>query len=332
MNRTLIYWACQLLGWSLYTVMGLAFAAASRPITPSVAVAYLFSGIGAIAVSHFYRWTMRRSNWMQLRLRDQVPRLLGASFVFGSLAGLIAIANAVLLTGMSVSPIVLIVFMISWSVGMLYWSVIYTAVHGVEKSGTLQLAVKDAQLQALLAQVNPHFLFNSLNSLRGLIAEDTAKAQEMVTQLAHLLRYSLESTKHRTVPLVDELNAVRNYLACEKIRFENQLLVEWNVADDALEQQVPPMVIQTLVENGVKHGLAQSVESGLLRVSARCETGGLVVEVCNKGRLNPQAGNKGTGIASARDRVQLIYGSGASIALLEEPAGFVLARLTIPGN
>src|SRR5690606_9276799 len=117
----------------------------------------------------------------------------------------------------------------------------------------LQAAVKDAELAALRAQVNPHFLFNSLNSIRALIVEDPARAQQVVTQLAALLRYTLQAGATSTVPLEAELHAVRTYLALESIRLEERLRYTIDVDDAVRQAPVPPMLVQTLVENGIKH-------------------------------------------------------------------------------
>ena len=120
----------------------------------------------------------------------------------------------------------------------------------------LSLVARDAQLRALRAQVNPHFLFNSLNSLRGLITEDPARAAAMVTGFAGLMRYSLDSDSRETVTLAEEMEAVDDYLGLERVRFEDRLLVERAIAPEALEVRIPPMMVETLVENAIKHGIA----------------------------------------------------------------------------
>jgi sensor histidine kinase YesM len=117
-------------------------------------------------------------------------------------------------------------------------------------------SVKEAELRALKSQVNPHFIFNSLNSLRALIDEDPARARMAVTQLANLLRYSLQSGQLETVPFEDELDVVNDYLALEQVRHEERLRLRLDIAPEALQLPIPPMLLQTLVENAVKYGIS----------------------------------------------------------------------------
>jgi LytS/YehU family sensor histidine kinase len=142
-----------------------------------------------------------------------------------------------------------------WSVTIFLWAAIYFGVHYFESYKTsevemLRLAVvaKDAQLRVLLAQVNPHFIFNCLNSLRALIIEDPPRAQSMVTELASMLRYSLQSGKTEAVSLETELEAVTAYLKLEAIRLEERLRIKIDMDPNSLDTRIPPMLLQTLVE------------------------------------------------------------------------------------
>ena len=131
-----------------------------------------------------------------------------------------------------------------------------------------QTALAEAELRGLKTQLNPHFLFNSLNSLRALVLEDPARAQDAITQLAAILRYHLQSGERSLVPLADEIATVEQYLALELIRFEDRLTIERALAPAALPCLVPPLALQTLVENAVKYGVSRETGAAVIRLAA----------------------------------------------------------------
>jgi signal transduction histidine kinase len=203
---------------------------------------------------------------------------------------------------------------------MMLWLLIYTGLHLIWRS----IAQREAQLQALQAQINPHFLFNSLNSLRGLILENPSAAQDAVTRLSQLMRYSLTQSRRPTVPLNEEFEAVRDYLAIEKMRFEERLEIEWQIEANLGHIEVPPMCLQTLVENALKHGI------GKVHIYAGKTPNGLKLEVTNPGNLAPsKAQSTNTGLANVRERLHLLRGPQATLKL-SESGGQVLATIELP--
>jgi sensor histidine kinase YesM len=228
---------------------------------------------------------------------------------------------------------------------LLGWQCIYFFYHILDRVQRMQLEqlrlaanVKEAELRALKSQVNPHFLFNSLNSLRALIDEDAPRAREAVTRLANILRYSLQSGQLETVLLKDELRAVEDYLALEQIRHEERLMVHWEIADQARDQPIPPMLLQTLVENAVKYGISTRRDGGVITISARIETSILHIRVSNPGDLTSPANeasakagsSTGVGLRNASERLRLLYGDKATLRLIAEPAGCVTASVAVP--
>jgi signal transduction histidine kinase len=177
-----------------------------------------------------------------------------------------------------------------------------------------QALAQEAQLQMLRYQLNPHFLFNALNSLRGLIAEDPSRAEVMVTELADVLRYSLSRAGEADVALREELEALRAYVALEKVRFEERLQVEWDVAPAALDCRVPGFLLHPLVENAVKYGMETGPLPCRVRVGVRLEGGALRVSVRNSGHWLPElepsqrrtglfGRSTGTGLRNVRQRL-----------------------------
>jgi LytS/YehU family sensor histidine kinase len=229
------------------------------------------------------------------------------------------------------------------------WLCAYFFYHVFDRLNRLQVEqlklvanVKEAELRALKSQLNPHFLFNSLNSLRALIDEDAPRARETVTRLANMLRYSLQSGQLETVPFEEELRIVQDYLALEQIRHENRLQIRWDVTDEPsiAGVPVPPMLLQTLVENAVKYGISPRRAGGELHIGARIEGAALHIRVTNPGDLAEPASvpaaragsSTGVGLRNASERLKLLFGDRASLTLLAEPAGCVTADVLIPLN
>ena len=177
----------------------------------------------------------------------------------------------------------------------LVWSTIYFGLHlswnyRQSEINRLELAVqsREAKLSALRLQLNPHFLFNSLNSVRALVSEDPAQAQTMITRLSRLLRKTLQSSKVLMAPLREELRLARTYLELEAVRLEERLQFTIDADPETHEVPVPPLFVQTLVENAVKHGIAKLPDGGCVCVTARCDADDMLhVQVHNPGRRSP---------------------------------------------
>jgi two-component system, LytTR family, sensor histidine kinase AlgZ len=173
----------------------------------------------------------------------------------------------------------------------------------------------DAELRALKAQINPHFLYNSLNSISALTSLDPARARHMCILLSDFLRSTLGMGERQSISLSEELDLVRRYLEIEKIRFGARLAVEEQVAADCGEQAVPPLLLQPLVENAVVHGIANVVENGVLRLSAaRTASGGTAITIENSFDPDaPRARRNGFGQSIVRKRLATRYGSRATL-------------------
>ena len=156
-----------------------------------------------------------------------------------------------------------------------------------ERENSLQATIlaEKAQLEMLRYQLNPHFLFNALNSIRASVDEDKQRAKQMITQLSEFLRHSLLSGETKEIPLREEFEAVQNYLAIEKIRFEEKLEVEFDVEEKAKDFKVPCFLLNPLVENAIKHGLQTSPKPLKIKVSAKTDDQKLLLEVANSGNL-----------------------------------------------
>jgi LytS/YehU family sensor histidine kinase len=192
-------------------------------------------------------------------------------------------------------------------------------------------ALQAAELRLLQSQLNPHFLFNALNGLRALIAEDPARAREAVTHLAKTLRYTLASSDENLVSLERELEMVDDYLALESLRLAERLRVERDIEPAARQARIPAMLLQTLVENALKHGIAALKEGGTLTIDARITGGELVIQVLNPRPAESAApGAAGVGLRNATQRLRLLFGTHASLRLdLSDPSR-VTAEVRLP--
>jgi hypothetical protein len=187
----------------------------------------------------------------------------------------------------------------------------------------LEIASREAELRALRAQIHPHFLFNSLNSINALIAAQPEEARRLCVRLADFLRHSLTVGSRETIPLAEELDLAERLLAIEKVRFGPRLAHEVKADDAARACLVPPLVLQPLVENAVTHGIAQRLDGGTVRVEAERRGERLLVVVENP-RDAETPGRKGTGIGlqNVRRRLAALYGSEADLRILPAPESF----------
>lgn len=194
----------------------------------------------------------------------------------------------------------------------------------------LLAVAREAELRSLKAQINPHFLFNSLNSLRALMPPEDERSRATVSRLANLLRASLATDQEPLVPLARELAMVEGYLEIEKLRHEERLRWKIEASAAAREWPVPPFVLQGLVENAIKHGINRIEDGGEIEISAHVSEGRLNLDVTNPGSFQAASAGTGVGLANARARLQLLFGPAASLELLAPSLGRVQARVRLP--
>jgi len=193
----------------------------------------------------------------------------------------------------------------------------------------IENTLKDSQLNALKGQINPHFMFNSLNNIRGLILENPEKSREMITRLSEMLRYSLTKNDVDKIALEEEIEMVENFIEISKIQLEERLNFTSQIEKSTLKLQIPPMVIQMLVENAVKHGIAKLKDGGQISLETRQENNNLIILVSNTGMLTIEKDSTQLGIKNIEKRLFLIYGEKA-VFKLQESEDKVVAKIIIP--
>ncbi len=215
------------------------------------------------------------------------------------------------------------------------WMLIYMVWHYVLKNGRdqverlqLEKTVKELEIKTIKSHINPHFIFNSLNSIRALVEENPTRARTAITELSNILRSSLQVEKLETVPLERELSIVKDYLALEQTRFEERLQVNFDIDEKTLQQPIPPMMLQTLVENAIKHGISKRINGGVINIISRFEGKQLELLVQNTGRIQNDA--EGFGINSTRNRLQFLHNGNSVFSISNLNENLVQARITMP--
>lgn len=328
------YWIFQALGWSL--VFGMVIITYGRFLSVKgvLATCAWMALSGALLSDLWYRlikarrWNTASINWRML----VGPILLLGPLQTASAAVAIYLLQDRFDTSLSWLPGALAL----WSCVFLVWQIAYFAAQAVRRANQfeatalrMEVQAKDAELRALQAQVNPHFFFNSLNSIRALVYEAPDSASQMIDQLASLMRYALHSGQSDTVSLREELAAVEAYLAIEKIRFEERLRASIEVEPGLENVRIPPMSLQTLVENAVKYGVEMSTTGSDIRISARRSGDNALIEIANAGAIRSFGNSTKVGLANTRKRLALSIGEDASLQL-SESSGWVRATLQFP--
>jgi two-component system LytT family sensor kinase len=332
-----LYWGAQLLGWTGYSCLIYLSAYVDRPneITYKLLVQLLFMTVFSISYTHLMRWFMLKMNWLNKKLVALLPRLI-----------VISISCAVLIeyTLSSAEYFLLkdteaynnlgrvIINILALTLLVVCWNGIYFTYHFFEKSRqqeldnlSLEASKNEIELKNLRSQLNPHFLFNSLNSIRALIDIEPNHAKSAITTLSVLLRKSLISGKENLIPLTEEIEIVSNYLELEKIRFEERLTIIWELDEQLNSFPIPPFSIQMLAENAVKHGISKQIDGGIIKIRTYQKDNAVIITLENTGKLGKST-DTGIGISNTKRRLDIQY-KGKADFTLKELENSVLATL-----
>ncbi len=341
MKKNTLYWICQIGSWLLFVLLEYIGYGNVYGFNRLLILNVIINFFAGVILTHLYRLFIIKTSWINLPVASLIPRaVLGIVFISFLMTMLNIWLDRLTIPLMSQLPIdfVLIVnYLYNWSKYILYWALVYHLFQYWERSleaekvkYQLQATLKENQYQNLKTQLNPHFLFNSLNSIRTLVDVDPEISKEAITRLSSLLRSSLQMSKQRTVSLRQEIETVKDYLAIEKIRFDNRLQVQINLAPDTLDAQVPPMMMQTLVENAVKHGFSKAKNGGQIVISSGRTKGMLNLEIINTGQLETGTSETGVGIANTLERLNILYDSHAKFMIENLNDNKVITKIDIP--
>ncbi|MFT5820239.1 MAG: two-component system LytT family sensor kinase [Crocinitomix sp.] len=333
-RKKLLYWGVQFACWSAYFLFSilLLFSLGDMVATFNLYADATLSVLTAILISHGIRYIIIRKSL----LSKSISQLVWITLLMTIVAGFLWITCQLFIEHTIESDYLVnpkntdepfswefFLFRVSRSIILfLLWSGFYYVFAIVEKSRAQEIlnlkweALKnEIELKNLRAQLNPHFLFNSLNSIRALIGLNPNQAKTSVTQLSALLRKSISLGKLRVISLKEELDLVKIYLDLEQVRFEERLQTDFQIAQDSLSLEIPPLMIQTVVENAIKHGISQSIDGGIVRVITKKREGTLEITVSNSGQLSSGDNEAGIGISNTKKRLEILYGRDAHFSI-----------------
>lgn len=337
-RRSNIYWVCQLLGWSFYLFINLIFFGLKYQSDYKYYLIIFLSLPLGILITHLYREGILKYHV----LRFKVPSQLIFIIFFSVLKALIFFTSITIVSiwlgfvDLKLDLISISELIINYSVPFFFWNIIYFGFKYFQNyrrseinSLRLYAASRESELNNLKSQLNPHFMFNSLNSIRALIDEDPLKAKVAVTKLSNILRTTLLINKSKLIPLREEINLVMEYLDMEKIRYEERLNFKFKIEDNVKDLTIPPFIIQAQVENAVKHGVAKIPGVGQIVVEAFLLGDVLKIKVSNSGKIGTEAPLTGVGMSNSIQRLELLYGSSGKL-FMSQVNNWVVVDINIP--
>jgi len=334
------FWIAQLIGWGLVAVTNLVAQLVAGYDLQLVIYNALIPLLIGFLVTTEYRYLIKSTDWKDWNFSKMVRMIIGSTILLTSvlMAFIFLIYKYILELG-GISEGEFLSNFIIFGIIMLTWNVIYFCIHYFNSWNQAELEkwklaaeIKDAQLGSLKSQINPHFIFNTINNIRSLILEDKEKAREMLLNFSDLFRYALKNTDQPKVSLKEEISIVDQYLELLSIQYEDKLKYKINVDEGLEDMEMPPMMLQLLVENAVKHGISQFKEGGDIVIDIQLEGGFMTLHVKNTGSLNTSSklGDKlGVGLENIKKRLELIYSGNAKLQM-KEVNDFVIASIKIP--
>jgi len=336
---------------------GIIFMVAQQPLFSKVELLFGAVLISTAALhSHLLRWGFKR--WIKpASFLAQLLYLLLGAIVGGLIAGAMLVVCIALLQGTTwLDPVPsgqwsTLIGMVYWPnslnmvIALIVWGALYLTIIRSRQLRDAELALSQGQLALLMQQLNPHFLFNMLNNIRALILENPTKAREALTQLSDMLRYSLQANKETQVELRDELDIVEQYIALNKIQYEERLHYSHEIDSEAYGAVIPRLLLQQSIENAIKHGIATLPEGGRIHLSVRCISDEQL-EIILTNPITPQRQSnrddtgakrrhlkKHTciGLANSRSRLNLTYGRAATLIFSrDESTALATLKITLP--
>jgi two-component system LytT family sensor kinase len=335
------FWHLQLLGWAVFYLVSLLTLLPYRKAedfrNQGIACALMF--LASCILRPICRSLLRVSfSWIAFGLRA-----LAWSTAIGSVVTFVTELAILRVVGRVLSDSDLAVNVLQFSVVLFLWCTLYFGIKQWQRAAQererllrAESEARDAHLSALRYQLNPHFLFNSLNAVSTLVLKgDAGGATRMLSQIASLLRVSLEGPIVSGIPLSQELDFAKKYLAIEKIRLGDRLQVAFDIAPESLDASIPSMLLQPLLENAILHGVGQLKQGGTIAVQTRAEDHRLRIKVKNSGPLqnadtNSEKGARGIGLANTVERLKRVYGLDCEFALLWPESGGCELTIQVP--
>ncbi|MFY7965582.1 MAG: sensor histidine kinase [Chitinophagaceae bacterium] len=341
MSKNKNYWLCQLLGWfGMVTIeiTNYTFFIIGK-FNPDIFLAMLEFAVYGIAITHLYRYYLKRTNFFQKKtLRIWASALL-STILLASLITFASYIPEIFKSGFVVfkqlSFIQVSGSIVNWMRYVGVWVIIYFMYKLLQQNSAIQQEkmsienlARTTELELLKSQLNPHFLFNALNSIKALVLINPEQCREAIVKLSELLRFTLQYGKEKEIALKDELKEVKKYLELEQLRFGERLSVLFNIDEDALSCNLPPAIILCLAENAVKHGVSKQIMNSVVILSTSVVNNFLLIQISNTGSYKPES-ESGIGLKHITKRLYEIYHNQA-IFEINNANETVVATVKIP--
>lgn len=325
----------------MYFLSGILFSIIFKYYSINTIYISLLASLLLLTFTHYLRSSINKNHWKEFSFTKLSALLLSINLIVAFLSQvLIAIFMVYVLKMFVIEEFSfgsLLGFVINTYIVLNGWVLIYFVIYyfntfrkGEIEKWKLEAALKDAELLSLKSQINPHFIFNCLNNLRALILEDQNKARDMVTSLSEIMRYTFQFSQSEFVTFEKELEIIKDYIRLEKIQFEDRLEFNLEVESDTLSCEIPPMSVQLLIENAIKHGITESKNGGEINLSSKCHNKMLEIRVVNTGKYEPDVKQSGIGMENIKNRLDWIYKGSASLEIGNDAKGMVESALYIP--
>jgi len=339
LNKKQIYWILQIAGWSIFGISIILLNLLSDTLSPEIYFYSIYISLWYLVSTHIFRYLVIKWKWVSVKIKNIVFQVLLCLIVLTvlnwSIHLLIWLSLGALDFEYDLEPVVAGAYLLSALAIYFVWTLFYFIYHYFERynSALKYEALKnEIELNNLKSQLNPHFIFNALNSIRALVDENPSKSKDAITQLSSILRSSLVINRNKLTRFEDELRTVQDYLDLETIRFEERLRTKFDIDPKSKNFTVPPLMIQTLVENGIKHGISKLQRGGEISLNTEVKDSLLFIRIRNNGQLPHQKlnGSKGFGVENTKQRLNLLYGKRATFKLMNENGNTVLTEVCLP--
>jgi len=337
----MIYWICQILGWGIYLAFGLALASNSnQDILEWFPIMFMKTSLLVFMTHHLRNYIIKRdllNSSTKSIIFTAVIAVIIISVIANIVTSVLMLYPFKLITWEQYNVKALFYYFLNECFILVAWMSIYFVVAFIKQNRLreieklqLEVIARESQLDSLKAQINPHFIFNSLNNIRSLIFENPDQAGDMITHLSDLLRYSFKESESGKETIEHELDVIKDYLKLQSIHLEERLSYSIEVEEELLKVEIPTMSIQILVENAVKHGVLDLLEGGLISIKIFSMDENAIIEITNTGKIVEKSHSTKVGVKNVSDRLRLMFGNSVNLTLNQTNKNLVTAKFNVP--
>jgi two-component system, LytTR family, sensor kinase len=321
------YWYFQIGGWLFFSIINAAnFTKSGKPDALFFFKFLFFLFFTGVGITQICKQFIVKYELTKKKLYTQIISILVLGIIAGLMFSIVSNWAGLRILGFEANNSFLgkLENLFNYTYLSVFWLLVFFSFHFIKNYNKAEIdflkkeaQFKEIELQQLRSQLNPHFLFNAMNSIRALIEEDPKRARTSMTMLSELLRSALISDRLKLISIEEELKIVNNYLALEKIRFEERLQFTIAVLEQAATFLIPPMLLQTIVENAVKHGISQLPSGGTIEINFQKDGDFMNIIVINDGEIKQNQNSTGIGLENTKKRIELTMNGKGSVKIQE---------------